>query len=41
MPKETAAATTHRAAAPNQAMVYSPVLSRMAPAVAAAMAAPI
>ena len=41
MPKETAAATTHRAAAPNQAMVYSPVESRMMPAAAAAMAAPI
>ena len=31
MPNETTAATAQRAAAPNQAMVYSPVVSRMTP----------
>src|SRR6478609_727003 len=41
MPNDRAAATTHRPAAPNHAIVYCPVVSRITPATVAAIAAPI
>ncbi len=41
MPSDSAEATTHSPAAPKQASVYCPVVSRMTPATVAAIAAPI